>query len=519
MTSQVKCTSCNQPIQELGDITPKNGLCEKCEGNTARQEFFQKNKLYSTQEDFTDTDLIQILGSTVKHDNNNKVITLLSLLCNYTDEDQMNLGFLAASSTGKSYLPIEIGTGYFNEQDLLLIGYCSPTAFFHEYGTLLPDPTDTRADVEPEHKRKVRYIDLHQKIIIFLDQPHAKLLENLRPLTAHDQKQITMKITNRSEKTGNRAETIIIQGYPTVVFCSANYKQDEQEKTRLLLLSPETSQEKLTETITLKIHKEGNRATFKHDIASIPERLKLAARIQNIKDAKINQVIITDELQALINQKFIEAHPVLQPRNQRDIGRLLNIIKGHALLNFYNRNWKSDFFRDKATGVYETDPITTITVQIKDVEIGFKYYNTVAEANELGIPPEVYTVFTSFKAKMEKYPNGFTRKEFQTIYFQVFRKFIGREKAKAFIDTLETSGLIIEQPDPNDKRVTRYVCEQVGGASPSENENNTPIPSHTYYCIDVCDNYQRDKCPYFNKVNDTTEKPLNCSGYVEASSE
>ena len=110
----------------------------------------------------------------------------------------------------------------------MIVGYCSPTAFFHEYGTLLPDPEDKR-DLEPEKKRKIRYINLHQKIIV-LDQPHAKLLENLRPLLSHDQKQITMKITNRSEKSGNRSENIAIEGYPTVVFCSANYKQDEQER-------------------------------------------------------------------------------------------------------------------------------------------------------------------------------------------------------------------------------------------------------------------------------------------------
>lgn len=131
------------------------------------------------------------------------------------------------------------------------------------------------------------------------------------------------------------------------------------------------------------------------------------------------------------------------------------------MLNFYNRNWHSEFYKDK-TGILETDPVSAITVQLIDVEIGFKYYNTVAEANELGIPPEVYSVFTTFKAKMENYPDGFTRKDFQTMYFNVYRKFIGREKAKAFIDTLETAGLLIEQPDPNDKRIVRYVCEGVG---------------------------------------------------------
>ena len=513
----MKCVSCNEEIQDLGDITQKGNLCDKCKNNEVRQDFYKTMKLLTDQKEITDEEIIQILGSTVKHDNTNKVITFLNLLCNYTDEDQANLGFLAGSSTGKSYLPIEIGTGYFPQSDLMIVGYCSPTAFFHEYGTLLPDPEDKR-DLEPEKKRKIRYINLHQKIIIFLDQPHAKLLENLRPLLSHDQKQITMKITNRSEKSGNRSENIVIEGYPTVVFCSANYKQDEQEKTRLLLLSPEVTQDKLRETIALKIHKDGNRYSYKREISKNSERTKLAARIDNIRKAKINQIVIPEELQSLIYDKFIESHPILQARNQRDIGRLVNIIKGYTLLNFYSRNWHSEFYKDK-TDTLETDPITALTVQLRDVEIGFKYYNTVAEANELGIPPEVYTVFNSFKTKMQENSEGFTRKDFQTMYFKAFRKFIGREKAKAFIDTLETAGLIIEQPDPTDKRIMRYVCEQVGvvnNTSPDQ-EKVYPTPSHTYYCIEVCENYQRAPCPFYSKVKETTEKPLGCSGFKEVS--
>jgi hypothetical protein len=184
-----KCVSCNIEIPELGNITLKGDFCEKCRDNKTRQTYYANVKLLIDQNEITDEELIKILGSTVKHDDTNKFLTLVNLVCNYTDEEQSNIGFLAASSTGKSYLPIEVSTGYFPKEDVILIGYCSPTAFFHEYGTLLPDPED-KQDVEPEKRRKIRYINLHQKIIIFLDQPHAKLLEHLRPILSHDQKQM-----------------------------------------------------------------------------------------------------------------------------------------------------------------------------------------------------------------------------------------------------------------------------------------------------------------------------------------
>ena len=421
---------------------------------TVKEEPFEEIKLNP----LTDDELKETLGLTVKHDDNNKVITFLSLLCTYTEEDQTNLGYLAESASGKSYIPLELSY-YFPENDVIPLGYCSPTAFFHEWGTLIPDPTDHR-DVEAEKKRKLRLVNLERNLLIFLDQPHAKLLENLRPLLSHDQKEIRLKITNKSEKSGQRSENILVRGYPTVVFCTANYKQNEQEKTRLLLLSPEHSQEKLREAIMLKIEKESDRENFAKMLASDPKRQSLILRVRAIKHALINQITIPVELRAQIYENFMCNRKFLQSRNQRDISRLLSIIKGNATLNYQQRNPVEN---------KETNS-TNITANLEDVEIGFKYYSTVSEANELGIPPEIYEVYNSFKATMQKYANGFSRKEFQEMYFNAHHKYIGREKAKAFIEELEVSGLIIEQQDPADKRTIRYVCEGGGVASPTKQE-------------------------------------------------
>lgn len=147
-------------------------------------------------------ELTEILGSTVRHDDVSKAITFLTMLLTYTEEDQINLGFLAESSTGKSYIPLEL-SWYFPKEDVLKTGYTSPTAFFHDWGTLLPDPGDQR-DVEDDKKRKITHIDLYQKILIFLDQPHDQLLQRLRSLLSHDEKQIIVKITDRSQDREQR---------------------------------------------------------------------------------------------------------------------------------------------------------------------------------------------------------------------------------------------------------------------------------------------------------------------------
>jgi hypothetical protein len=387
---------------------------------------------------------IEILGSTVKHDNENKAITFLSMLLTYTEEDQINLGFLAESSTGKSYIPLEL-SWYFPEDDVIKLGFCSPTSFFHDWGTLLPDPSDKR-DVEDKDKRKITHIDLHQKILIFLDQPHDQLLQRLRSLLSHDERQIIVKITDRREKSGLRTKTVVIEGYPTVCFCTAKFSMQDQEKTRLLLLSPEINQEKLKDTITLKIDKEGDREAYYKRMMEDPQRKLLAERVSAIKHAHIKYVKISEELREQVRLHFLEAHKFLIPRHQRDISRLLAIIKAHALLNYSHRERIED----------------SIFVSFEDVQVGFRLYSSVSEANELGLSPELYSIYQKLRPHMDATENGITMKDFQKLYYQEFHKIIGGKTAKAILEPLVSVGLIIEQPDPVDKRFLRYIPSDMG---------------------------------------------------------
>ena len=128
--------------------------------------------------------LAKVLGSTIRHDDANKVITVLTMLLTYTTEDQINLGFLADSSTCKSYIPIEIATGYFPKEDVLLTGYASNQSYFHD--------TQSETTKLPNGKTAFR-IDLQKKILVWLDQPHTKLLERLRPLLSHDRKRSSFR--------------------------------------------------------------------------------------------------------------------------------------------------------------------------------------------------------------------------------------------------------------------------------------------------------------------------------------
>ncbi len=124
-------------------------------------------------------ELLDILATTIKYDDDNKLVAFLAMLSAYTEDSQLNLSFNAPSSAGKSFIPTEIAA-LFPPEDVVELGYASPTSFIHGNSEF--------------NKEKQQYtVDLERKIIIFLDQPHSMLLEHLRPLLSHDKKKYCFK--------------------------------------------------------------------------------------------------------------------------------------------------------------------------------------------------------------------------------------------------------------------------------------------------------------------------------------
>ena len=428
----------------------KEAKTEALEGLASTKEELAL-KLQSLEKPLTIEGLQQILDTTIKCDGPNKVITFLTMLLTYTDSEQVNVGFLAESSTGKSYIPLEL-SWYFPKEDVIKLGYVSPTAFFHEWGQI--EKTET---FEGERHAKI-HVNLANKLLIFLDMPHAGLLERLRPLLSHDERQIQSRITDRTQKYGMKTKTVIITGYPTVLFCSANESLNEQEKTRLLLLSPEKSQEKLLAALMLKLLKESDREAFNRYMESEPSRVFLRARVECIKAAGIKNIIIPENLRSQILKQFTEKRRWLQPRHLRDISRLLALIKAHGLLNYAHRPRSND----------------TLTVNVEDVEAGLKLYEAVSEPNELGVSPEQYEVY---KAMQQDGAEGYNIREFQKLYFKYFYKPVGYGKAWKILNNLSSAGLLTEGVDETDKRQKKYFLFRVRVDSPSSlctpSENNS----------------------------------------------
>jgi hypothetical protein len=364
-------------------------------------------------------DVAKALDITVKKDAACKTITFGAMLTAQTEDDQMNIGFQAESSAGKSYIALEVAK-YFPEDEVLIIGGASPTAFFHEYGEWLDE-------------RKVMKIDMEGKILVFLDFPDYRLLEKLRPLLSHDRKVITFKITDKSEKHGLRTKTVELVGYPVVVFCSTKLTPDEQERTRLLLLSPSVDQAKLDASLRLLSKKLANRAKLQAEIDSDPRGRLLRDMVARIRASGIRKVDIEGDIYA----EFVKRFPHHQPKHQRDLPRVASLIKAHALMNF---------------GLRERDEDGTLIATQEDVEAGFELYERVSIANELGVSPYVVSIYRTVIEPILS-ENGTTRKEvYQAHYAKLGRTAPVQWFEKEVFPALVTAGLIIEEADEKDRR-------------------------------------------------------------------
>jgi hypothetical protein len=420
-----------------------------------------KARLAEIQRSTTFQETGDVLSSTIRQDQANKLILFSAGVLTFTDQDQINILMSGESAGGKSYTALEV-LSYFPQEIVRTIATASPTAFFHDHGIW-------------DQERHVLVVDLKQKIITFLDQPHYSLLERLRPLNSHDKRELLYKITDKSKKGSLRTKNVLLIGYPTVIFCAAKLSLDDQERTRVFILSPETSVEKLEESLRLAVARVGDRDAFKQWLESHPRRRWLKARVAAIQSTRIEDVTIPD--QEAVYKRFLGSHSRLAPRHQRDLPRILALIKAHALLNCWHRKKQSEH---------------TILANQDDIEAGFWLYGLVAKPNELGLSPAVYEIHESVIKPLLLEHGMVERQMILAKYYEQYGRFLSEEKLRReILPALEASGLVMQAPDPDDRRrmlvgtphpppISQPVpVETIGGTSggspPSAQENTGDV--------------------------------------------
>jgi len=173
------------------------------------------------------------LSRNIKRDDVTKNMVFLTGLSAYT-LDPINLFLRGESSIGKSYNAVEV-LKYFPKEDVWLLGALSPTALIHSRGRLVDsdgedidflDKPDKNAEKEEQKiwrdrlKNSHYLIELNGKILVFLEAPHIKTFNMLRPILSHDSFQISYKFTDKTSKGSLQTQHVVIRGYPATIFCS-----------------------------------------------------------------------------------------------------------------------------------------------------------------------------------------------------------------------------------------------------------------------------------------------------------
>ncbi|TAH35743.1 toprim domain-containing protein [Candidatus Saccharibacteria bacterium] len=389
----------------------------------------------STFEEITTKELTKVLDLTIKHDNENKLVSFLCMLSAYTEDSQLNVSFNAPSSTGKTYIPTQVAQ-YFPDADVRQFGGASPTAFFHDNASF-------------DKERNCYIVDLERKILVFLEQPNPKLQENLRPVMSHGKKEISYKITDKNQKGSNRAKNIIIRGFAATIFCSAGMRLDEQEATRAILLSPETSIEKVREGVHMATLRSANKAEFLAEIEANPERQQLKDRVLAIKQEHVDDIVVPDPTN--IERRFLSTVQSAKPRHQRDVSHLLSIIKCITLLNVWYR-------RDENGNVVSTQ---------SDIDQGFDVWQKINKSQELNLPPYTYEFYKKYIVPIYVAKNsgrdqnsksfgddvGVSRKEIIHRHYELENRLPNDDiLRRQILPMLEAAGLITQEKDPYDKR-------------------------------------------------------------------
>ena len=423
------------------------------------------------------------LEPVIKRDETVKVTLFMACLLAQTSDDQLNIALTGEPSSGKTHLARTVANLFPDE--VVKIAGSTPRALIYERGTLVvPADSDQggggsgggpprlmpldealepleeelaslegeggrtaeararrealRRRIEKLKAQAIRLVDLEGKILVFLDQPSPELLERLRPLLSHDEKELRFTLTNKTSSGRTVTETAIIRGFPTVIFCATKGYADQQERTRLIFLSPETSREKTQEVLDFLADKAGRGGAE----PSPPEFEVLRKRVDIVRNSGVKEVIV----EGLPVREAFRPYETGAPADIRFFEVLLRLTKAFTLLNVLNRR------RDR-TGA--------LIAELEDLEYALSLYSKIAETHRLGVTPLALQLFEGVKPALQGAPQGLRRNELGRVYAKTHHP-IDQGVLKDLLRQLVSAGLLEEATDPLDRRFRVYKLPASG---------------------------------------------------------
>jgi hypothetical protein len=477
-----------------------------------KEELIAKLKLQDPNEYLKEQnieDIRDVLNLDIKLDNNTKVVMYLLMLLNYTGEDQQNMDMTGSPSSGKSWIVKRVAY-LFPHEDLDKNASCTPRVFNYS-----PDrkqmfmsnndqenpmfqeidwtrkPTKDSSDEEKKTWKSYRakfvwVLNLAHKILIFVDQPNYKLTEALRSIRAHDQKYSKYSAVDKM-----KTETTFIVGYWTEIVCTAFTQQKQEERDRAWHLNPEWTKEKEKEVQNL-LDKSKTDPFFWNSIENNPLRIKQKLRIAAIKEARIDDIFVPEDIMKVARENFDKNFTEVDSRKSREYDRYQKLIMACTLNNFAHR--KTEVITANGSTVDRTDKTTEslesltegsrkiIWANEKDCDEALELYKPFMKAAKTGVSIGDYDIFekvvepvlnemgTELDRNGVEVEKGATIRDITRKYREIYKRGISKDRLSGLLTTFADIPLIHEVTGRGSIPTKYYLLKE------DSSETTTPPP-------------------------------------------
>lgn len=402
------------------------------------------------------------LSRWVVHDVSTKTLVFLTALSAYT-KNPINLFLRGESSIGKTYNVTQT-LMYFPEEDVWSLGGLSPTALVHDYGLLVDrngneidfsdkpltrKPKKRKRETEEQFQKRLedwqrqnkewaermrgsRYIvDLHDKILVFLESPHLETYNKLRPILSHDKEEISYKFTSKTAGGQLRTMHVVLQGWPATIFLSTQEEYIEDLATRSFTATPETHETKIRDAIRLK----GKERAYPWKYKKGPEWMLLHGYVGFFKNQLKELGVINP-----FAQELAECYPAIVPRCMRDFDHVTALIDVSALFHCYQRP------------VLVVGEEKYVLCTLRDLSLVMSVLPQIEETTLTGLGGHILDCFHKVIEPLYKEQGAFDYAALTERYNQVFRRKKSSSTLRKYVMLLGQVGYVDTLPDPSDKR-------------------------------------------------------------------
>ena len=393
----------------------------------------------------------------IKHDEENKRILFKVMASTFALDQPLNATLKALSSTGKTYLCVELAK-YVPPGHIEILEGMTPKAIYYEYG-------------QSADGQGTRILDLSGRIWIFLDIPDLDTLRFIKAMMSHDAYERTYKSVDEQKPL-----KIILRGYACVIACTTSEKYNEEMSTRAITITPEESQEKIADAIRLYYARCAN-PEFKVDTSDVQCALRLLAETKRRPSFPTAQ----DRAEELIQE--IKAKRPLQARDMRDLKWLPSLAMVSA--------WLNQRFRLTSD--------TLIEASADDWQAALSDWEPVRLTTTTGLTGEQLKFLGGLDGEKE-----YSVKDLQEVYHDALARFVSYETLKRrILDPLIAASYLDSEPDPMDKRRILFTLIH-------ENNGNSPHIAATPECVES--KGAKPKCGNGRLIPDIlTDQPENDS--------